>query len=97
MSDLTPREGRIEALAADVQRFRTEWEQLGCPSTTMGSRGTLVTHPLVNIIRNAEQMLWRMESNPAATPGRKPGQQSAPDRVGEPSRRTKLKVVGNDN
>jgi hypothetical protein len=84
---------RLAAAEADLQRFRDEWEALGCPSMTTGSTGQLVPHPYVKLIRDAERAIVALSAAPAAKNkgGRPTGAQSAPDRQ-EPPRRTPLRL-----
>jgi hypothetical protein len=80
---------RLEAAIDDLQRFRDEWERLECPSMIEGSMRSMVAHPLIKMIRDAETAIVKLSSPAAAKSkgGRPPGAQSSPDR------RTKLKVV----
>lgn len=61
MPDLKTPEGRLEAVLEDVEKMRTEWDELGSPMTMTGSKGQPVEYPLVRMIRQAEQLAYRME------------------------------------
>ena len=73
--------GRLEAAVADLAQFRSEWESLGSPWSSVGSTGQEVAHPLIKVIRDAERAV-EMLSRPAAAKrgGRPVGAQSSPDR-----------------
>lgn len=93
MSEVSTREQRLEALIVDLDQMRAEWDKLGRPLLVRTASLDMRPHPLVKMIREAEEMIERM-SRPveAARGGRPTGAVSAPDRVAAdaPPKRSKL-------
>jgi hypothetical protein len=96
---LKTREERLDDVLRDLERFRAEWEQLGSPLFTRGGNLSLKQHPLIQMIRSAEQAAERLARPIEASRGGRPpntiGTHSAPDRQGSlaPPKRTKLRTI----
>lgn len=87
-NDMAVSADRLDAAVADLQRFRDEWQALGCPSLAEGSMGQQVAHPLIKLIRDAERAVELLSRPAAAKRGGRPvGASSAVDR------RARLKAV----
>lgn len=98
MPDVSTREKRLDELVKDLEQLRREWDEQGRPTTIRTASLDVRRHPLVQMIREAEEMIERM-SRPveAARGGRPVGASSAPDRTSKretgPPKRAKLEVA----
>jgi len=94
MHDVKTPEGRLAAVLEDLEQMRREWEALGSPLLSPGSKSQLIEHPLLGMVRRTEWLAYRMERRKAPI-GRPLGAQSAADRVSDrgPGKRAALKTV----
>jgi hypothetical protein len=89
VGDMSNAELRFQEAVHDLTQFRRAWNRLGRPWSAVGSKGQLVAHPLVALIRQAEVAVERLSMPAAAHRGGRPvGASSAPDR-----RASRLKIV----
>ena len=87
--DMSKAENRFAEAVADLTLFRQRWNKEGRPNFAVGSKGQLVAHPLIALIRQAERAVEAMDVPAAGRRGGRPvGASSAPDR-----KRGQLKLV----